>query len=109
MSEIDELRRHQNEQEALRRADEARRVLDNPLIQEAWETIEKLTVEQLAELNLAGQSEQNEYALELVRCLQANRRQRKLFEVFIRTGQLVELNIAQRDAVLGGAKGGVTH
>lgn len=107
--DADELLRLQREQDALRRAEDARRILNDPSIQEAWKAIDDLTIGQLADTPLDGSQVRNEYALELVRVLQANRRQRRLFEIYVQTGQLVDLQIEQRASIDPVRAGGIKH
>lgn len=94
--EAEELLRLQREQDAISRAEAARKILDNPEIKSAWEAIETAIVGDLAANYLDGSQAKNEYALELVRVLQANQRHKRLFELYVTTGDLVERQAALR-------------
>lgn len=65
----------------------AKQLLDDDLVKGAFEGIERLIVEKINTLNI---SEAEEHILELVRAMQANRRQRQWFSNMVAQGRLTE-------------------
>lgn len=65
---------------------QAQQLLDNPLLKEAHENIEKAIVDALAKVDVADTA----HTLELVRALQAHRRGRTLLDQYVTHGKLAE-------------------
>jgi hypothetical protein len=74
--------------DAIDRGQSAQRLLDDPLLQESFDAIEKDVINALASLTLTGSAETEAQALELTRALQANRRLRSKLWNFVGHGKL---------------------
>ena len=71
---------------------QAAQLLETPLFKEALEGIEKSIIEKLASIDVTDV----EHTLELVRALQAGRRQRNLLQSHMTHGQLAEDALARK-------------
>ena len=81
------------------KGEQAQQLMKDPLLKEAMTGIDEMLVKQLRDMNMTGSEGDNLYALELVRCLQANKRITSWLGQVLNTGKLQE-NEAKRKSML---------
>lgn len=76
---------------------EAQRLLDDPLLNKCQDTVRDEVVRRLEELKLDGTESAERYALELVRTLQANARNKTMLRELVLRGKIKEKQLDDRE------------